>query len=184
MSLFSSPFTFGRGKTMTMTYTHLKRVMGYCSLNRSKIKYLDPAIFNPYLLAVFLFWLLRKTWFSVLGWFELSWNDERKVVTKWTFSTSALPLMSSLLTLILEIWSMGLCGYFLNMSKVLLLCVICPYSIDLFIRKTTKILFVFCFIPWGLYYFWHSLMIWGYSLFLPLSSKPIPLCWEKRKEKH
>lgn len=66
---------------MTMTYTHLKRVMGCCSLSRSKIKYLDPAIFNPYLLAVFLFWLLRKTWFSVifcpwLVWAKLKWWKE------------------------------------------------------------------------------------------------------------
>lgn len=101
---------------------------------------------------------------------------------------SALPLMSSFLTLFVEIWPMRFCVYFLYMSEVLS-CVTCPCNIDLLLRKQQKYFYVLC-IPCVWKLFWYSLMIWGHTLSLPPSSRLNPstgsICnpdvsiWKKR----
>lgn len=72
------------------------------------------------------------------------------------YCQSALPLMSSFLTLFVEIWPMRFCVCFLDMSEVLS-CVTCPCNIDLLLRKQQKYFYVLC-IPcvWKLF----DILLW------------------------
>lgn len=112
--------------------------------------------------------------YTRLVWTKLKWWKEAGY--QMNIVKEYLAINVFFLTLFLEIWPMRFCVYFLYMCKALL-CVTCPCNIDLLLRKQQKYFYMLC-IPCAWKSFWYSLMIWGYTLSLPPSSKPKPFYWK------
>lgn len=140
---------------MTMTYTYLK--MDHCPLNMSKINCLDPAVFTiplgyiPVLIVeedlIFYPWLIwaKLKWWKKGG-YQMNIFQKCLAINVFFFN----PDFGNL--------TYGIVCLFSYMSKVLSLCIICPYRIDLLVRKQEK--YCLCFVLFHGFYSSFNIPLW------------------------